>query len=291
MVPKALHLVLRALGIGPGDEVITAANTFIATVLAIHYTGASPVFVDVDPSTYLIDVELIERAITPRTKAILPVHLYGQPANMHEIQDIATRHGLPVVADACRRTARGFTRRRWRRSAPPLASAFIPARTWGPSVTAGRLSPGTARSPSACGCSVTMANGRKTTLRCSATTAGSIRCRRPSSAIKLRHLEQGNQQRRRAAAKYCELLQNSEVILPAETPDVTHAYHLFVVRHQRRDELLAHLQSAGVQCGIHYPTPIHEIQPFHAAHGPGGRAGQQPTCQANSIASDVCRDH
>ena len=83
-------------------------------------------------------------------------------------------------------------------------------------------------------------------------------------AIKLRHLEQGNQQRRRAAAKYCELLQNSEVILPAETPDVTHAYHLFVVRHQRRDELLAHLQSAGVQCGIHYPTPIHEIQPFHA---------------------------
>lgn len=98
---EALHLTLRALDIGPGDEVITAANTFVATALAIAYSGATPVLVDADPSDYLIDVELIERAITPRTKAILPVHLYGQPANMPAILEIAERHGLAVVSDAC----------------------------------------------------------------------------------------------------------------------------------------------------------------------------------------------
>jgi dTDP-4-amino-4,6-dideoxygalactose transaminase len=98
---EALHLTLRALGIGPGDEVITAANTFVATALAIVYTGATPVLVDVDPADYLIDVELIERAITPRTKAIVPVHLYGQPADMPAILEIAAKYDLPVVQDAC----------------------------------------------------------------------------------------------------------------------------------------------------------------------------------------------
>jgi dTDP-4-amino-4,6-dideoxygalactose transaminase len=259
---EALHLTLRALEIGPGDEVITAANTFIATALAIAYTGASPVLVDVAPSDYSIDVALIERAITPRTKAILPVHLYGQPADLPAILDLAARYDLPVVQDACQ--AHGA-----RIAGMPLGSLGTAAcYSFYPSKNLGAFGDG--------GAVVTTSDRLAEHLRMLrdygqrakndfAMLGFNSRLDTLQAAVlaeKLPYLEQGNEQRRMAAAAYRQLLEDVDVILPGQRPGTTHVYHLFVVRHANRDRLRAHLLQAGVQCGIHYPTPIHQLQPF-----------------------------
>ena len=168
---EALHLALRALGIGPGDEVITAANTFVATALAIAYTGATPVLVDVDPVDYLIDVELIERAITPRTRAIVPVHLYGQPADMPAILEIAARYDLPVVQDACQAHGaqiggKSLAANRWRHSAPRPATASTRARISARTATAAWSSRIAIRWPNAFECSATTGSGRRISTKC-----------------------------------------------------------------------------------------------------------------------------
>jgi dTDP-4-amino-4,6-dideoxygalactose transaminase len=261
---EALHMTLRALGVGPGDEVITVANTFVATVLAITYTGATPVLVDVSPDDYEIDVDYIERAITPRTKAILPVHLYGQPADMPAILEIAHRHDLPVVQDACQ--AHGALV-----AGQPLGALGDAAcYSFYPSKNLGGLGDG--------GAVVTNSDQLVRRLRRLRnygqesknvyTTLG-FNCRLDTMqaavlAVKLRYLDRWNAQRRAAAHKYNELLRDADLVLPYERPGAHHVYHLYVVRHARRDELAAHLQDAGVQCGIHYPDPIHRILPFQS---------------------------
>jgi dTDP-4-amino-4,6-dideoxygalactose transaminase len=260
---EALHLTLRALGVGPGDEVITSANTFIASALAIAYTGATPVVVDVDPNTYLMDVDLIERAVTPRTKAILPVHLYGQPADMPAIVEIANKYDLPVVQDACQ--AHGALI-----DGEPLATfgtaacySFYPSKNLGCYGDGGA----TVTNDDALAERIRMLrnygqrtknkfemlgyNSRLDTLQAAILT------------VKLRYLANGNENRRKIAARYRELLQSEpDIVLPQERPGVSHVYHLFVVQHPDRDGLMGRLQAAGVQCGIHYPTPIHEIEAF-----------------------------
>ncbi|MEX2315991.1 MAG: DegT/DnrJ/EryC1/StrS family aminotransferase [Pirellulales bacterium] len=262
---EALHLALRALGVGPGDEVITAANTFVATALAIAYTGASPVLVDVDPNDFTIDVELIERAITRRTKVILPVHLYGQPADLPAIVEIAQKHDLAVVQDACQAHGARIGERPVASFGTAACFSFYPSKNLGAFGDGGAVVTG-------CG---TLAerirmlrnygqqkknehvmlgfNSRLDTLQAAILS------------VKLRYLEEANDARRAAAAKYRELLQDTDVIRPSERPDTTHVYHLYVVRHADRDGLQPHLQQAGVQCGIHYPAPIHHIQPFRSA--------------------------
>lgn len=261
---ETLHMTLEALDIGPGDEVITAANTFVATVLAIAYTGATPVLVDCDPDDYTLDVRYLEAAITPRTKAILPVHLYGQPANMPAIMEIAQRHDLPVVQDACQ--AHGAT------------VAGKPIGAWGdaacysfyPSKNLGGLGDG--------GAVVTNCDQLADRIRRlrnygqaskNVYTMLGFNCRLDTLqaavlSVKLRHLDRWNAQRQAAAAKYGELLGDADLVLPVARPDVSHVYHLYVVRHPQRDELAAHLQAAGVQCGIHYPDPIHLTGPFQS---------------------------
>ncbi len=258
---EALHLTLRGLGVGPGDEVITVANTFIATALAIHYTGATPVLVDVNDDDYLIDVDLIEQAITPRTKAIVPVHLYGQPADMRAIQAIADKHDLAVVQDACQ--AHGA-----RIGGAPLGNYGTACFSFYPSKNLGAFGDG--------GAVITNDN----------TLADRVRllrnyCQRTKHAylapgynsrldtlqaailsVKLRYLDEANRQRQAAAGRYRELLGKSELVLPAEREDFTHMYHLYVVQHERRDELLSHLNANGVQCGVHYPEPLHHTRPF-----------------------------
>jgi dTDP-4-amino-4,6-dideoxygalactose transaminase len=262
---EALHLTLRALDVGPGDEVITSANTFVATALAIAYTGATPVLVDVDPNDYLIDVDLIERAITPRTKAILPVHLYGQPVDMHAILEIADKHGLDVVQDACQ--AHGA-----RIGDTPVASlgtaacfSFYPSKNLGAFGDGG----GVVTNSSKLAEKIRMLRNYGQRTKNEFTMLGyNSRLDTLQAAIlsvKLRYLEQGNEQRRAAAATYNRLLQDADVILPTERPGLSHVYHLYVVQHPQRDELMAHLQQAGVQCGIHYPTPIHMIPTFESA--------------------------
>jgi len=260
---EALHLALRALGIGPGDEVITAANTFVATALAIAYVGATPVLVDCDPDDYLIDVELIEQAITPRTKAIVPVHLYGQPADMDAILEIAARHGLPVVQDACQAHGAKIGDKRLGALGTAACYSFYPSKNLGAYGDGGMV----VTNDDALAERIRMLrnygqrtknnyemlgyNSRLDTLQASIL------------AVKLRYLTAANEGRRAAARKYAEMLAGMpDLVLPVERAGVSHVYHLYVVQHSQRDELMAHLQQHGVQCGIHYPTPIHRIKAF-----------------------------
>jgi dTDP-4-amino-4,6-dideoxygalactose transaminase len=259
---EALHLTLRALDIGPGDEVITAANTYVATALAIAYTGATPVLVDVNPDDYLIDAELIEEAITPRTKAIIPVHLYGQPADMAAIQAIADKYGLPVVQDACQ--AHGARIGENTVGSHGTASCF----SFYPSKNLGAFGDG--------GCIVTNCDQLAEKLRVLRNlgqrskndfVALGYNCRLDSLQaavleVKLRYLDEANQRRRAIADQYRELLSETDLVLPIERPDVMHVYHLYIVQHEQRDALMAHLQANDVQCGIHYPDPIHQIPQF-----------------------------
>jgi dTDP-4-amino-4,6-dideoxygalactose transaminase len=262
---EALHLALRALGIGPGDEVITAANTFVATALAIAYSGATPVLVDADPTDFLIDVSLIEEAITPRTKAIVPVHLYGQPANMPAILEIADKHGLAVVSDACQ--AHGS-----RIDGTPIGAfgtaacySFYPSKNLGAFGDGGGISTNDRQLAERVRMLRNYGQRAKNDIAMLGYNSRLDTLQAAILNVKLRYLDQANDRRRVAATKYRELLANSDLVLPVENPGVSHVYHLYVIRHEQRDELMAHLQSQGVQCGIHYPTPIHQIQPFHGA--------------------------
>jgi dTDP-4-amino-4,6-dideoxygalactose transaminase len=262
----ALHLALRALGIAPGDEVITVDNTFVATALAIAYTGATPVLVDADPDDYLIDVELIERAITPRTKAILPVHLYGQPANMPAIMEIGERHGLHIVQDACQ--AHGALI-----GGKPLGSfgdaacySFYPSKNLGGYGDGGMVTTNCDKLAERIRMLRNYGQRTKNHYECLGYNSRLDTLQAAILSVKLRYLAEGNEQRRAAAAKYRGMLQEpSEIVLPYERPGVTHVYHLFIVQHSERDQLAKHLQANGVQCGIHYPTPIHLIKSFSSA--------------------------
>ncbi|MEX0612250.1 MAG: DegT/DnrJ/EryC1/StrS family aminotransferase, partial [Pirellulales bacterium] len=238
---EALHLTLRALGIGPGDEVITAANTFIATALAIAYTGATPVLVDVNPDDYLLDIDQIERAITSRTKAILPVHLFGQPADMPAILEIAKNRGLLVVSDACQAHGARIGGESVAAFGDAACFSFYPSKNLGACGDGGAVV--TRRSELAERIRMLRNYGQRTKNSYSMLGYNS-RLDTLQAAIlgvKLRYLEQANQQRREAAARYGELLKNSDLVLPCERPGITHVYHLYVVRHPQRDELLRHL--------------------------------------------------
>jgi len=262
---EALHLALRALEIGPGDEVITAANSFAATAYAIAYTGATPVFVDVDARDYNLDIDLVEQAITARTRAILPVHLYGQPAEMTVLGDLARQHGLKVVEDACQ--AHGAL---WEgRPAGSLGDAgcfsFYPGKNLGAYGDGGavvtndsdladrlRLLRNYGQRPKNVHIQLGY-NARLDTLQAAVLL------------VKLRHLDEWNERRRRAAEEYRRALADSELVLPVEKPNVRHVYHLYVVQHEQRDELLAYLERRKIYCGIHYPHPLTLAAPFRTA--------------------------
>jgi dTDP-4-amino-4,6-dideoxygalactose transaminase len=262
---EALHLTLRALGIGPGDEVITAANTFVATALGIAYCGATPVLVDADPTDFLIDVNLIEEAITPRTKAILPVHLYGQPANMAAILEIAEKHGLAVVSDACQAHGAKIDGVPVSAFGTAACFSFYPSKNLGAFGDGGGIVTSDRRLAER----IRMLRNYGQRAKNDITMLGfNSRLDTLQAAIlnvKLPYLDAANDRRRAAAAKYRELLADSDLVLPVENLGVSHVYHLYVIRSEQRDSLMEHLQSQGVQCGIHYPTPIHQIQPFHGA--------------------------
>lgn len=254
---SALELALRAFDIGPGDEVITAANTFIATAFAVSYTGATPVFVDVDPQTYTIDVSLLESAITDRTRAIIPVHLYGHPADMDPIMEIAAKHGLVVIEDACQAHGARYKGKRVGSLGHAAAFSFYPAKNLGAYGDGGIVVTNDRRVAESLqmlrnyGQSekyhhlVQGFNHRLDTLQ-----AAVLR-------VKLKHLDAWNASRRQHAQLYRELLAHSPVVTPVETGYAESVYHLYVIRLQDRDGLRAYLQDRGVSTGIHYPIPIH----------------------------------
>lgn len=267
---SALELILRAWGIGPGDEVITTANTFVATVGAIDAVGATPILVDVDRTTRSIDVDAVEAVVTARTKAIIPVHLFGRMAPMPALLEVADRWGLKVLEDACQ--------------AHGARAGERPAGSWGdaaafsfyPSKNLGAFGDG--------GIVVTNDAGLADRVRMLRNVGSAEKYvhqvrgfnRRLDSIhaavldVKLSRLDSANAARRRAAAAYNSLLDGLDVATPAPFEGEEHVFHLYVIEVDRREELQSHLRRVGIATGVHYPVPVH-LQPAYEGlgYGPG----------------------
>ena len=259
---SALHLALLTAGIGSGDEVITTANTFIATAEAIVYTGATPVFVDIDPATANVDPEAIEKAINDRTRAVIPVHLYGRPANLDRILELAEQHHLLVIEDACQAHGARYSGKRVGGFAHSAAFSFYPGKNLGAYGEGGAL---------------TTNNGEVAKI------ARSLRSHGEASRylhkyigynyrmdgfqaavlnVKMKYLEQWTAKRQACAELYRRLLAEANVRLPQDSADAECVYHLFVAYVENRDQVRAELEKRGVQTAVHYPVPVHKQEAF-----------------------------
>jgi dTDP-4-amino-4,6-dideoxygalactose transaminase len=264
---EALHLALRSAGVGPGDEVITTPFTFIATASAICHAGAEPVFVDIDPATFNLAPEAVERAITPRTRAIIPVHVFGQPAEMIELMAIAKRHGLAVIEDCAQSIGASL--------AGTSAGAFGDAGVFSfyPTKNLGGCGDG--------GMAVTNSEAIATRLRRFANhgTNNDRECveigfnsrldalQAAVLRVKLRHLDDWNAARGWIAMRYHDLLAGLPVKLPRSAPGRVHVYHHYTVLVEERDRVAARLRELGIGCAVHYRTPLHQQPAFAARFG------------------------
>jgi dTDP-4-amino-4,6-dideoxygalactose transaminase len=280
----ALQIALRACGIGYGDEVITVSHTFIASVEAILLVGAKPVFVDVDPHTLTMDINQIESRLTKRTRAILPVHLYGQCADMNPILEIAERYGLYVIEDACQAHGAEYRGHKAGSMGTVGAFSFYYSKNLGAYGEGGMV---TTNNP-------TIArqlrlirdhgsekryfheqlglNGRLDELQ-----AAALR-------IKLRHLDEWNEKRRQTAVIYNQALAEMDVTTPIEASGYCHVYHLYVIRTHHRDALRQHLNEHGIGTGIHYPVPVH-LQKSCSDYGLGPGSLPVTESAANEVLS------
>jgi len=252
----ALYLTMRALGIGAGDEVITVAHTFIATAETISLTGARPIFVDVREDTMLMDGDRLEAAITPRTRAIVPVHLYGQPCDMDRIVEIARRHRLMVVEDAAQAHGARWRGRRVGTFGDAACFSFFPGKNLGAYGDGGAV---VSQDEALIQRIRKLANHGRIDKYIHESEGVNSRLDGLNAAVlrvKLRHLDPWNAARRRHAAQYLQLLRGSAT-LPAVDPRAEPVWHLFVVRVPERDALLAALRQQGIAAGIHYPVPLH----------------------------------
>ena len=259
---SALHLALQAAGIGPGDEVITVPFTFVGTVAAICYTGAYPVFVDIEPQTHTIAVDQIENAITDKTKAILPVHLYGQAADMDPIMEIAKRHHLIVIEDACQAYGAEYKGKRVGGIGDLACFSFYPSKNLGAYGEGG----------------ITLTNNAEygriiRILRHWGQEERYIHLLRGYNyrmdgiqgavlRVKLRHIEAWTEVRREHAKKYHALLSETNFVTPYESPHNRHVYHIYALRVPHRDTLIKALKAENIETLIHYPIPIH-LQPAY----------------------------
>lgn len=266
----ALHLALIACGIGPGDEVITVPYTFISTTEAISYVGGKIVFVDIEPTTYTINVEKLEQAITDRTKAIIPVHLYGHPANMSRIMEIAKKYNLKVIEDAAQAHGAMLNGQPVGTFGDVGCFSFFPAKNLGAYGDAGAII--TNNNNITEHINLLRNHGRSEKYehriegfnhRLDALQAAILR-------VKLKYLKEWTYARRKQAMYYGELLKDLPLSMPSESPGYYHVYHLYVVRTQERDALRAALKEEGIETGIHYPVPLH-LQPayFHLDYSKG----------------------
>jgi dTDP-4-amino-4,6-dideoxygalactose transaminase len=265
----AIQLALLACGIGSGDEVITTAHTFIATGEMISATGAKPIFVDIDPQSYNLDPNLVEAAITGRTKAIVPVHLYGQSADMDPLLEIASRHNLRIVEDAAQAHGAEYKGRRCGTLGDLATFSFFPAKNLGGFGDGGGVTGNNEELLHTV--SILRNHGRTKKYEHEELGFGE-RLDALQAAIlgaKLPHLEAWTEARRAHACRYEELLADCEqVTAPPVGPEMRHVYTYYVIRAQRRDELLNHLNAQGVGAGIHYPLPLHQ-QPAYLKLGYG----------------------
>jgi dTDP-4-amino-4,6-dideoxygalactose transaminase len=260
---EALWLALHALGIGPGDEVITVPNTFIATAEAISFCGAKPVFVDIDEKTYAMDPALLVPAITPRTKAVIPVHLFGQMADMDPIFEVSEKHGLLVIEDASQ--AQGAEYKGKRAGSLGIAGcfSFYPSKNLGAFGEAGAVV--TSDGELAAKLRLLRDHGQATRYqhRVIGWNGRMDGLQGAILKVKLKHLSAWNESRLRNALLYDSLLEGvNEIVAPATNKDTRHVFHIYAVRTSKRDALLKYLQQNSVSCGIHYPVPIHLQQAY-----------------------------
>jgi dTDP-4-amino-4,6-dideoxygalactose transaminase len=264
---EALWLSLLALGVGRGDEVITVPNTFIATVEAISLCGATPVFVDVDERSYTMDPALIEAAITPRTKAIIPVHLYGQTADMDPIMGIARKYGLLVIEDACQAHGAEYKGRRAGSIGDVGCFSFYPGKNLGAYGEAG----GVVTNSQKLSAHIKMLRDHGQARKYSHAMIG-VNSRMDGIqgavlGVKLKYLASWNYARIRNAELYREYLKGlDEVILPEKMSYAHHIYHIFAVRVKNRDVFLSAMTEKGISCGVHYPIPVH-LQEAYSSMG------------------------
>jgi dTDP-4-amino-4,6-dideoxygalactose transaminase len=267
---SALHLALLGLGVGPGDEVITTPMTFVATAWAISYVGATPVFVDIEPRRRTLDPEKLETAITPRTRAILPVHLHGLPARMDRIAAVAARHGVPVVEDAAQAHGARFGGQRVGRFGKAACFSFYPGKNLGAYGEGGALVTDDDALAARARSLRDHAQSRRYhhdeigyNYRMDSFQAAVLR-------IKLRRLDAWNEQRRAIARRYTALLEGSRYGLPATFADSEAVWHCYVLEADDRDRLRDRLADAGVETGVHYPIPVHLQKAYaHLGHGRG----------------------
>ena len=277
---SALHLALLAAGIGPGDEVITVPFSFVATTAAIRYTGATPVFVDIDARTYNMDAARIEQKITARTKALLPVHLYGQPADMDPILEIARRHRLVVIEDAAQAHGAEYKGRRAGSIGDLAAFSFYPPKNLGAFGEAGMVTTNNPEFARAAGLLRNWGGEQKYHHTLKGYNYRMEGLQGAVLRVKLRHLERWTELRRAHAAMYARLLDGAGVTTPYVVPEVRHVYHVYAILAAGRQRIMDNLTSRGIQHAIHYPIPIH-LQEAHADLG--YREGDFP------VAEDVAR--
>jgi len=273
----ALWLSLLALGIGAGDEVITVPMTFMATAEAISYSGAKPVFVDIDERTYTLDPDLLERAISPRTKAIIPVHLFGQAADMSAILEIAQRRGLPVIEDACQAHGAEYRGRKAGSLGTAGCFSFYPGKNLGALGEAGAVVTNNEELRNKIQMLRDHGQAKKYHHALIGWNARMDGIQGAALQVKLKHLDRANQARRANARFYDQhLAEVEEVILPREAEYARHVYHLYVVRVQNRDRVLQAMANRGIACGIHYPIPVHLQEAYRFL---GHRKGSFPVAE------------
>lgn len=259
---EAIHLALAACGIGTGDEVITVSHTAVATVAAIKLVGATPVFVDIEPDFFTIDPNRIEEAVTPKTKAILPVHLYGQPADMEPVLEIAQKHHLRIIEDCAQAHGATYKGKRAGSLGDLGCFSFYPTKNLGAIGDGGMV----------------VANDKELAKKArllreygwaeryiSHIPGWNTRLDEIQAAVlrvKLKHLDEDNAKRGYLAEIYNQELGRGDLILPEQRKNSTHVYHLYVIRSPKRDELLAFLKDKGIGASIHYPLPVH-VQPAY----------------------------
>ena len=277
---SALHLALRCLNIGPGDEVITVGMTFIATAWAISYVGAKPVFVDIDPARRTICPSKLETAITPRTKAIIPVHLYGMPAEMDRIKAIAERHGLPIIEDAAQAHGARYRGNRVGQFGQAACFSFYPTKNLGAYGEGGALVTNDASIAQRARSLRDHAQNQKYlhdeigyNYRMDSFQAAVL-------AIKLTHLDEWNAARTERAEYYTELLKNSNYTLPTHFSDSECVWHCYVIEAPERHRVRSVLHEAGIETGVYYPVPVHLQKAYaHLGYKPGDLPVTESLCR------------
>jgi len=273
---SALHVALLLLKIGPGDEVITTPSTFVATSWAISYVGARPVYVDIDKATFNLDPNLVERAITAKTKAVMPVHLYGHPADLEPLLAICGKHNLPLVEDAAQAHGATYKGKVVGTFGVVAEFSFYPGKNLGAYGEGGALVTNSA----AYAAHARALRDHGSTRRYYHDEIGfNYRMEGIQGAVlavKLKHLDSWTRERRRVALRYNQLLADTPLQLPREAPFAQSAWHLYVVRHPRRDELRKHLEANHVGCALHYPVPLHLQKAYSHL---GYKAGDFPVAE------------